>query len=439
MQFFCRLCVALLSAGLIFGGATPSPAVTITIDFDQFGTAGLFNAGTPQGLQARAAVNAAASFYSDLLIDTLSPIDPPEYHNGDVHVYWNWTMGLNHPNSSTTVTRVDEVFAADEFRVYVGARNLEGTTLGVGSPGWMHSWGRLTPGNLSSTDRAAVEAIDDTFEAAITERGETTGFAAWGGSMSFDADTNWHLNHTTPVPAGKSDLFSVALHELGHALGFGASEDWNDLVSGSTFVGTAAMAGNGGPVPLAADGSHWQNGLVSAIYGLSMFQTPLMTAGLPTGVRRRVTAVEVGALIDIGWSAAPPTGLPGDYNRNGTVEAADYVVWRNTRGQNVTPGSGADGSGNGSVGAEDYTFWRARFGTSLFGGGGSTAASAVPEPAPWLMVVSAALRLLGRRSNGFLGVRKPRLQTWRPVRCPGPFFKEFTRWRGASQGNTGTK
>src|SRR6185436_16897714 len=40
----------------------------------------------------------------------------------------------------------------------------------------------------------------------------------------------------------------------------------------------------------------------------------------------------------------------GDYNGNGVVDTADYVVWRDTVGQTVTPNSGADGDGDGTIG-----------------------------------------------------------------------------------------
>jgi hypothetical protein len=75
---------------------------------------------------------------------------------------------------------------------------------------------------------------------------------------------------------------------------------------------------------------------------------------------------------------APPQ-TTGDYNGNGVVDAADYVVWRNTINQNVTPGTGADGVPNGTIDSADYTYWRARFG-NLAGSGTSTGAAAVPEP-----------------------------------------------------------
>lgn len=80
-------------------------------------------------------------------------------------------------------------------------------------------------------------------------------------------------------------------------------------------------------------------------------------------------------------------GLAGDYNGNGIVDAADYTIWRNTRGS--TTNLAADGSGNGAVDTADYNFWRARFGQSA-GSGGELPSTAVPEPTP-LVVISFAL------------------------------------------------
>jgi hypothetical protein len=58
----------------------------------------------------------------------------------------------------------------------------------------------------------------------------------------------------------------------------------------------------------------------------------------------------------------PPTG---DYNRNGTVDAADYTQWRDTIGQPVDlPGDGADGDLSGTVDQGDYPVWRSNFGVT---------------------------------------------------------------------------
>jgi hypothetical protein len=80
---------------------------------------------------------------------------------------------------------------------------------------------------------------------------------------------------------------------------------------------------------------------------------------------------------------APPAGNNGDYNGDGTVDAADYVVWRASEGDQVAPGTAADGDGDGMIGPGDYQHWRARLGTVI--GGGSVAGVAIPEPASILL------------------------------------------------------
>ena len=69
--------------------------------------------------------------------------------------------------------------------------------------------------------------------------------------------------------------------------------------------------------------------------------------------------------------------LPGDYNENGVVDTADYVVWRNSVGPNMMPNDPTPGT----VDDLDYTFWRSRFGaTSDSGSAAGFAATTVPEP-----------------------------------------------------------
>jgi beta-glucanase (GH16 family) len=74
----------------------------------------------------------------------------------------------------------------------------------------------------------------------------------------------------------------------------------------------------------------------------------------------------------------PQTGVPGDYNGDGVVDAADYTIWRNSQGQSGI-GLPADGSGNGTVGPEDYEIWKANYSGEL-PEGADGASHATPEP-----------------------------------------------------------
>ena len=86
-------------------------------------------------------------------------------------------------------------------------------------------------------------------------------------------------------------------------------------------------------------------------------------------------------------------GVPGDYNGNGKVDGADYVVWRNGGPlQNEV----ADPS---VISPADYTEWRARFG-NISGSGSGLSNSAVPEPnGALLLLFAGAARWARRRSR----------------------------------------
>jgi Dockerin type I domain len=90
----------------------------------------------------------------------------------------------------------------------------------------------------------------------------------------------------------------------------------------------------------------------------------------------------------------------GDYNGDGTVNAADYTIWRNTLGQAANPlGSGADGIADGTIDEQDYAFWKLHFSEIVSGDSGGLAAASVPEPASWLLLLGGSLILARRKES----------------------------------------
>jgi hypothetical protein len=76
--------------------------------------------------------------------------------------------------------------------------------------------------------------------------------------------------------------------------------------------------------------------------------------------------------------------VPGDYNDDGKVDAADYVVWRKHEGTMTTLPNDPHG---GTIGALQFDTWRANFGAMAGSGSGSQGAT-VPEPSAFLLVVT---------------------------------------------------
>jgi hypothetical protein len=93
--------------------------------------------------------------------------------------------------------------------------------------------------------------------------------------------------------------------------------------------------------------------------------------------------------------------VDGDYNGNDVVDAADYVIWRNTLSNIVDAYSGADGNGNGLVDFfGDFQVWRTNFGARL-PSGTAAALSVVPESFTCVLVTVAGLASIGcRRRTG---------------------------------------
>jgi hypothetical protein len=105
---------------------------------------------------------------------------------------------------------------------------------------------------------------------------------------------------------------------------------------------------------------------------------------------------------------------PGDFNADGTVDSADYIVWRSSSGQSGV-NLPADANSDGHVDSLDYQAWRANFGNSL-GSGLNTSPTfpfGIPEPSTTVMALTTFIAAVTHRRrrqsprNNIMQVHKP--------------------------------
>jgi hypothetical protein len=318
-------------------------------------------------------------------------LDPQSLFQQNIRAAANiWGSRFN--SNATIVMRVDTV----SFSARAGGTNTTGRLLYTNAAGkkvW--EFGPLTRILTGSNPGATTYGYDI--------------------KLGFDVqytENNWWIDphptlRTDPVPSNKGDFMSVVLHEMGHGFGMTGYRDFpTGQILGpdaTQFDDKSYFGGNGNPVAPsgARNPMYFRGNSAAALFGrdLSLVNKPpgdfhysqnyfhlsacdsaapdglegtLMNGCvLPNGQRMTITPYDLAVYADIGY---PVVNLPGDFNKNGIVDGADYVVWRNTMGD-----------------ATSYNLWRTHFGQTYASGSALSENLTVPEPGTPLLLLAGLL------------------------------------------------
>ncbi len=189
----------------------------------------------------------------------------------------------------------------------------------------------------------------------------------------FPGSTAVYLQGLTTTGSGSA--LSVHLADPAEDPDFGSVE----VSGGAALDGTLQVQLAGGFVPSLGDAFQILTASGGRTGTFTSEVLPSLSSGLDWELQYTPNSVVLSVISNV---------LPGDYNADGVVDAADYVVWRKTDGSQV-----------------GYDLWRTNFGRTAGAGVGSSSTVSVPEPAGLLMVLAASLAGVYRRRDRWRSLR----------------------------------
>jgi hypothetical protein len=179
-----------------------------------------------------------------------------------------------------------------------------------------------------------------------------------------------------------SPTFNFVVFDLNTTVGSTANLDVDGISLSSGNVG--AFSTDVTPLSIAAGLGHSFTAMINTANegNFSATYTLMLSDENITGAQNRTLTFSLTGQV-------LPATLDQDFDNNGVVDAADYVIWRKC----LAAGTALPYNETANVGVtdqEDYDLWRQAFGTTRLGSGSSvvSTSASIPEPG------SAALLLI---------------------------------------------
>jgi probable HAF family extracellular repeat protein len=213
-----------------------------------------------------------------------------------------------------------------------------------------------------------------------SEAGGINGNGQVAGSSLLEGDEDYHAFLWTPTtPSGTSGMM-LDLGTLGGPNSYWYNVSADGQVIGASEVEVVVSNYTHAFLYTSGNGMVDLNTLIDPLSGWELLDASAINdAGQITG--QGLIGGEYHAYL-----LTPAPAITGDYNLDGAVDAADYVVWRKGLGKTYMPA--------------DYDVWRAHFGQTAGSGAALPSAeplsAAVPEPATLALADLGFVFLLSR-------------------------------------------
>lgn len=230
---------------------------------------------------------------------------------------------------------------------------------------------RLTPDGTAISDSLALSTAN--LKALLND--PTAGANVIDGTIQFSSNINFDFDPTNGIAAGASDFIGVAVHEMGHALGFlSAADDFNYSV-GSGFPVDDFWWAYGLDMfrysaPGVLDWNYGSDSYFSIDGGLTAYRDAYFSTGEDYGDGWQASHWKAPTNAAGQNTCSPFEGVMNPYlcdGRGGIVTASDLALF-DAIGWNTNQNTGAN---------SNYTFTSAQM----------YLASGVPEPTTWALLI----------------------------------------------------
>lgn len=228
--------------------------------------------------------------------------------------------------------------------------------------------------------------LDEAAMALATEDGRTLWYAIEGDTLYLATNDAGEGNdifiYLADEPGTPRDANWGKSGQVAGWDGFVADENDNDYEGWFDASGEAATGPNGGVLEATIDLGDLFGDTPEDVY-LAVAHFATADGGSLEWLLGELSAngsIEADEYVRLVLEAS----LPGDFNGDGAVNAADYTLWRDGD-------ASADADGSGVVDAADYAVWRDNFGRTASSG------VAVPEPAAWFAATLGLIAAIKRR------------------------------------------